>query len=1011
MAFDQTIRLVFPLIPVTGTYVVTKSNQSTGPIPYNASAVVLRAAIAVLEGASNVTVSGDFTSGFTIVFPNVLQSVSFSVSGSMSADLAYYAQLQSDTTFFNWSNSHAGNYIIFNIGRAVSAAANSGDMVGALYLFRYTGVVQNPISIPANSVIQGIEFTIAAANSSGTFISQRQFDDTVIIRYQGADYGGNRGRNQLLANHYLYNPAAEIKYGSPADTWDAVLTPEIVNDPSFGFRFYYNNTEAGHAVYAAPMELKIYYRSSFTPVVTSDYPLGGIGSTSGFPTLPDGIFVDLFQGVDKKEISARPPAKGIRWIKHTDQVIPDVTAGWMGGSTVSSPSSITAAGGIATTEGNDTFGYSPLYTADFEEARGGLFGIGGYDFSFNLLTEVAPTTGAYEIATELCLHVIDIDGVAAPRVVLAFHVLQPQGVIRVYSYYRTGIGGSIGGVAQKYLPVKINGVDYYRDIPFTQQAVLVSVSTRGHEPPRGDAWYNMVVSVNDVTLNISHPYYRSFGSELPGIRTRRVTGTSLTVTPRVSIGGFVIHDPVTNAAGTAPTLAGSGFNYLVNTARTSDDFARSGIYAPFSNHSWQGPHWGDVIGSAASYNGELAVPDNQYTSAERLPAYQFATIPASRLNLSLFSGPNSKNLKVHVGITYVDPTNGYAGVASRVSQAVGADFRSLEYPLLEVNNYGYAAIIDGSGTVRLIQYRGSSATLLGSATVGLPIGRLSLLTSDAGTAGNTTSTARLAVYWNDVEIISKTFPFVNPLLGVSDTNGLPAGGAGLIGTQARFDNFSINYYDRNFIDGGLPTATGSGLLTKKNVYKPTIDASLPLIRASIQVLNPFRARIDEVSLPSITGLALASYTPTKIRLRRILLRLPIATALATATSTPPVYTVNAAAGLLSLGATRTSSLSPAICVVHVTDQTVSRVDASSLSSFLVDLSARRGLLEGGGGLPVQYVELLGGEVVPATAFEPDPHTFRSQHYYNVLSNQLFKRISKRDPKSGLVVAHWKSISQ
>jgi len=51
-----------------------------------------------------------------------------------------------------------------------------------------------------------------------------------------------------------------------------------------------------------------------------------------------------------------------------------------------------------------------------------------------------------------------------------------------------------------------------------------------------------------------------------------------------------------------------------------------------------------------------------------------------------------------------------------------------------------------------------------------------------------------------------------------------------------------------------------------------------------------------------------------------------------------------------------------------------------------------------------YVKLLGGNVVHATAFEPDPNTFRQDYYYNVVSNSLYK---KKEVSTG---HRWKRIS-
>jgi len=61
--------------------------------------------------------------------------------------------------------------------------------------------------------------------------------------------------------------------------------------------------------------------------------------------------------------------------------------------------------------------------------------------------------------------------------------------------------------------------------------------------------------------------------------------------------------------------------------------------------------------------------------------------------------------------------------------------------------------------------------------------------------------------------------------------------------------------------------------------------------------------------------------------------------------------------------------------------------------------------------PTHWLELNGATIIEPTKFEPDPNTHRGDYYYNTTTNRLYKKIvSRRDKKTGVVVAHWKGVS-
>lgn len=85
-------------------------------------------------------------------------------------------------------------------------------------------------------------------------------------------------------------------------------------------------------------------------------------------------------------------------------------------------------------------------------------------------------------------------------------------------------------------------------------------------------------------------------------------------------------------------------------------------------------------------------------------------------------------------------------------------------------------------------------------------------------------------------------------------------------------------------------------------------------------------------------------------------------------------------------------------------------DLDTARQFVTEVVRKRGKPSQGYN-PHRFVELHGGTMVEPTAHEPDPATHRQDYYYNSVTNALYKRIYDRyEPKNGIIVAHWKMIS-
>ena len=76
--------------------------------------------------------------------------------------------------------------------------------------------------------------------------------------------------------------------------------------------------------------------------------------------------------------------------------------------------------------------------------------------------------------------------------------------------------------------------------------------------------------------------------------------------------------------------------------------------------------------------------------------------------------------------------------------------------------------------------------------------------------------------------------------------------------------------------------------------------------------------------------------------------------------------------------------------------------------FLDDLSNRLGRRSVGGD-STRFLELDGATIIEPTAFEPDAATHRKSHYYNAVTNTLYRKVTTRS-EPGVEVAHWQKVS-
>jgi hypothetical protein len=111
------------------------------------------------------------------------------------------------------------------------------DLTNVTWFIKYTGF--NFINVP--DTISGITATIEM-NRGG-----RAADDTIQLVYNGDMIGENQAKPAVIHNAIRDISALENKaiYGGPSNTWGVSdITPDMVNDPSFGIVIRYKSHPA-----------------------------------------------------------------------------------------------------------------------------------------------------------------------------------------------------------------------------------------------------------------------------------------------------------------------------------------------------------------------------------------------------------------------------------------------------------------------------------------------------------------------------------------------------------------------------------------------------------------------------------------------------------------------------------------------------------------------------------------------------------------------------------------------
>lgn len=129
-----------------------------------------------------------------------------------------------------WKSAPALNspYLIKTRWRTVKELAHiSNPATGDLRNNTYSLICTNFQITDLPPIISGIELTINAQRNG------RIVDEIIQLTYQGQPIGKNNFVYLTDSDGHL-RLVNETKYGGPADLWDTVLTPEMLQDPTFG---------------------------------------------------------------------------------------------------------------------------------------------------------------------------------------------------------------------------------------------------------------------------------------------------------------------------------------------------------------------------------------------------------------------------------------------------------------------------------------------------------------------------------------------------------------------------------------------------------------------------------------------------------------------------------------------------------------------------------------------------------------------------------------------------------
>jgi type IX secretion system substrate protein len=171
--------------------------------------------------------------------PDSPASASYSVIGCLSCPGAEWS---------NWNNIMTADGIYAD----VSLNAFPNCFQTSCYYSRYLIASNFGFTVPASATISGVKAEIIRLSSASP-----NGKDTIVEIFTPGNFGTNH------ASSLLWTPSTTvITYGDSTDVWGLTLTPDSVNDVSFGFRIMIRN--GSPVITSAPssvdhVQMTVYY--------------------------------------------------------------------------------------------------------------------------------------------------------------------------------------------------------------------------------------------------------------------------------------------------------------------------------------------------------------------------------------------------------------------------------------------------------------------------------------------------------------------------------------------------------------------------------------------------------------------------------------------------------------------------------------------------------------------------------------------------------------------------------
>lgn len=270
---DPSMQVIIPAYPAS-----IYGNPIAGMVKVRSDGTVYKTGIAEPQVAPGLSVSGNpGSSPNWVTYRYVYRSP---VTGALSNPSPECPALivpqgtSAGTTNAGSSPHVAYNQSHYEVNPEVYSELRTSGGVGDGTLLDYIIATGLPLSgvIPDNVQIQGIEVTL-------NFWSQNSGGGNGLIANVSLFYQNNllgMAKSPGVSNSHV---PADYTYGNQSDSWGTVLTPDIVQDPTFGFGFQIEAVQAGgtNRSFFQTLSITIYYASQNANILATPSPDPQVG--------------------------------------------------------------------------------------------------------------------------------------------------------------------------------------------------------------------------------------------------------------------------------------------------------------------------------------------------------------------------------------------------------------------------------------------------------------------------------------------------------------------------------------------------------------------------------------------------------------------------------------------------------------------------------------------------------------------------------------------------------------